>query len=380
MNYTGDTIKFLKELGQHAEDSRWHERNRERYEEVLRGPTRDLLDQVRTRFVQKLNPKVAGVKEPLSRLKKNDFGKGGYYDHFWFAFYDPRLRSKKNSPQLFFWMDGRVWNYGFSTGGCKKELLERLRDFLRNNALSFAEYLRKSPENTFVSIDAEEDYLEAKKFAKRLDAPGDTSLDAFTHLELLREYPLSTLLNHRDGLPEEVGRFLVWAWPLFEASVTGRWQLEPTTSTERKVLEAVARIRAGSGGQGISISPAVRHAIEDHAMREATIYFTAAGYTVQDVHKTESYDLKCKRNAEVLYVEVKGTQTAGDEVLLTPGEVRLARDKSPNTALFVLHSVKVVEGKMKPRVTGGEIRIVRPWNPADSMLTPLGFSCVLPNR
>ena len=113
-------------------------------------------------------------------------------------------------------------------------------------------------------------------------------------------------------------------------------------------------------------------------MVEATAYFTAQGYTVHDVSQSQPYDLRCERKTELLHVEVKGTQTAGDEILLTPGEVRLARDKFPNTALFVLHSVKVVEGNGGPTVSGGQARVVQPWNPDDSMLTPLGFSCALP--
>jgi hypothetical protein len=37
-----------------------------------------------------------------------------------------------------------------------------------------------------------------------------------------------------------------------------------------------------------------------------------------------------------------------------------------------------VEGDGGPKAAGGEVRIVRPWNPDDAVLTPLGFSCALP--
>lgn len=149
-------------------------------------------------------------------------------------------------------------------------------------------------------------------------------------------------------------------------------------SIDREIVRAAEQIRSRSHGQGISISPAARQAIEAYAMARATAYYAKNRYTVRDVSKTQSYDLHCERNGKVLYVEVKGTQTAGDEIILTPGEVRLARDKCPNTELFVWHSVTVVEGNGAPAVKGGHHRLVSPWNPEDAMLEPLGYSCCVP--
>ena len=142
---------------------------------------------------------------------------------------------------------------------------------------------------------------------------------------------------------------------------------------ERTVRAAVEQAQGKS--QGFSVPPAVRKAVEAYAMEKATTRFERDGYTVRDVSNRESYDLSCTRGDEVLHVEVKGTQTAGDKILLTRGEVRLARKKSPHTALFVAHSVAVVEDGGKPRVSGGGSRIIRPWNPTSAMLKPLVYSC-----
>jgi len=57
------------------------------------------------------------------------------------------------------------------------------------------------------------------------------------------------------------------------------------------------------------------------------------GYHIKLVAKP--YDLHCKRADEVLYIEVKGTQTDGEEILLTPNEVAFANSNSQQMALFV---------------------------------------------
>ena len=77
-------------------------RTRSHYEQFLRDPTRELVEQIRTKYIEQLSPEVAGGKRLISILKKNDYGKGGYYDHYWFAFYDPNAGSKTKSVQLFF--------------------------------------------------------------------------------------------------------------------------------------------------------------------------------------------------------------------------------------------------------------------------------------
>ena len=61
-------------------------------------------------------------------------------------------------------------------------------------------------------------------------------------------------------------------------------------------------------------------------------------------------------------VEVKGTQTAGLEVLLTPGEVAHARRHHPNTVLFIVHSIVLQGSSDSPVATSGSVRIISPWD------------------
>jgi uncharacterized protein DUF3883 len=107
-------------------------------------------------------------------------------------------------------------------------------------------------------------------------------------------------------------------------------------------------------------------------MNAATAHYEHS-WTVTDVHSRESYDLLCRRGAQELHVEVKGTTTAGTEVILTPNEVRHARDHG-HSALFILTGI-VLELAPDGTVaaTGGIPRIHDPWRIDDGTLEPIGY-------
>src|SRR5262249_13498775 len=58
--YTSATVTFLKELPSHVADPKWHEANKVRYQNVLRDPTQRLVEMLRSQFVGRLSPEVAG--------------------------------------------------------------------------------------------------------------------------------------------------------------------------------------------------------------------------------------------------------------------------------------------------------------------------------
>jgi hypothetical protein len=95
---------------------------------------------LRTQYIERLSPEVAGGKRHLSILKTNDYGKGGYHAHYWFAFYDPKAGSKTKSVQLYFALHGNtlVWRYGFSMGDYCDEYLARLLGAWQHSADAIA--------------------------------------------------------------------------------------------------------------------------------------------------------------------------------------------------------------------------------------------------
>ena len=248
--FTTATVTFLKELPDHVQDAEWHEEQKLRYQRVLRDPARSLAEALRDNYIERLSPEVAGGKRHLSILKKNDYGKGGYHDHYWFAFYDPAAGSKTKSVQLYFRMIGseQVWRYGFAMGNYCEEYMERLRTALLENADAVAEYVRQAPPDTSVRLwgDEAEKRLTPNEFAELLVSHASEWLEGdgkLSDINLVREYPLDSLPEHESGLVEEVGEYFTWAWPFFEASMSGTWPkgtpAKPKDEVEAKAEEDV---------------------------------------------------------------------------------------------------------------------------------------------
>jgi MoxR-like ATPase len=215
-------------LPAHTNDAAWHERNKRRYERVLRDPARTIVEELRSRYIERLNPAVAGAKHQMSRLNKNDYGKGGYYDHYWFAFYDPAAGSKIRSVQLFLSLHGseRTWSYGLSMGNRCEEYVDRLSQLIAARRESVAHYLRTAPADTRVLVATadEEQNVDPATFAELLMSDhGTARTTTVKHVAIIRQYPLDALPSHSFMLVDDVGDFFTWVWPFFEAAMTGVW-------------------------------------------------------------------------------------------------------------------------------------------------------------
>ena len=235
--FTTATVEFLTELPAHVTDGEWHERNKGRYRTDLQGPALALAEMLRHGYIERLSPEVAGGTRQLSILKKNDYGKGGYHDHYWFAFYDPAAGSKTKSVQLFFRMLGseQKWRYGLSMGNYCDEYSERLLAAITHDRESVADYVDNAPTDTQIRMMAGSDQktftpVEFAKCLREADEPINYGFDNdVTHMTVVREYELATLPDHDEGIVEEVGTYFTWAWPFFQASVSGAWPKAHTT-------------------------------------------------------------------------------------------------------------------------------------------------------
>jgi hypothetical protein len=158
----------------------------------------------------------------------------------------------------------------------------------------------------------------------------------------------------------------------------------PTIDTGAEVTEAIEVIASITGKprksskQGFQSTPEVRRAIELKAMSIAIDYFQNEGWLVEDVSHRESYDLKCNRQQEEVYVEVKGTTSEGSQILLTPNEVLHTQQNYPNTALFVVSHLQVNNSGEEVEVTGGEIQLIMPWLLKNDDLKAIGYECRVP--
>lgn len=105
-------------------------------------------------------------------------------------------------------------------------------------------------------------------------------------------------------------------------------------------------------------------------------YFAAKGWSVE--RKGKPYDLLCTRASEILYVEVKGTQTDREEVLLT--EVSFAKANRGKWHYSSLPTWSSKNGTAKPFATGGNQIVNEAWLIDERDLLPTGYSYKVPNR
>lgn len=124
---------------------------------------------------------------------------------------------------------------------------------------------------------------------------------------------------------------------------------------------------------GFQPNSGIRKVVELHAMARAQTEFESRGYEVKDVSKTKPYDLCCTKSDEVRYVEVKGTQTAGTDIVLTAGEVNFIQGNARNCVLCVVHGI-AVKGRGRPKASGGKLNLMEPFDISAGVLKPLAFT------
>jgi hypothetical protein len=105
----------------------------------------------------------------------------------------------------------------------------------------------------------------------------------------------------------------------------------------------------------------------------ATEYFEAQGWTVTDVGATEAFDLLLERGDETLRVEVKGTISAGSQVILTRSEVEHQQRFAPDNGLVVVHDIQLDRSATPPTASGGVLSCVSPWHISEDELTVVSY-------
>ena len=162
-----------------------------------------------------------------------------------------------------------------------------------------------------------------------------------------------------------------------DAVVPGRESPEVHALTSQ-IDEAAGKQRRGRG-QGFGLSKPQKDAVEKHAVDMAIRHYRSRGWSIEDVGATRSYDLHGKRDGEDLFIEVKGTTSAGETVVLTANEVKLHESEFPQTALFLVSEVVLTGTKEAPEVTGGKALELSPWSPESSDLQPMAYRYKVPS-
>lgn len=219
-----------------------------------------------------------------------------------------------------------------------------------------------------------------------------TELDTEITLEDLRTQEAKLRRIH-DALKLAVGGAIYFPWAFSDkrplrttqgylvkmpasvvASLTGLAvaQKPPAKKSPRKGTK-------GTGGR--QLDPAVRKAIERHAMDWALEYFKNKGYEVDDVGSTESYDIYALNEAgEELHIEVKGSSSSSIAVELTDGEVNHWSDEYERV-LVVVDEISWTKTANVIETSGGRQRVWRDWEiePTDSSLIPIRYRYFVPD-
>jgi len=111
-------------------------------------------------------------------------------------------------------------------------------------------------------------------------------------------------------------------------------------------------------------------------MKWAERHLSREGLQPVDKHKTESFDFLCSFGGKDLFVEVKGTQSDGTCISLTPNEVTHAKENQ-NSALFIVYDLQVKDGQL-PKVAGGKELFLMPWDINAGKLEARGYAFTVP--
>lgn len=222
--YSRQTVAYISDLAQHTSDGVWHEKNKDRYIRVLRDPTHELIESLRNHYMQKLDSGVAATKRNLSALKKNDYGKGGYHDHFWAAFYDPATKSKTKGCQLFVAFVGKekLFRFGFALANDTIAYVSNLKSAMNANTAAVIDYVKTAPPGTLFRIDPVEGVpgKSAEEFRALLR---NGTLTWSISIDVVQVFPLDKLPERSQTLVDDVGQFFQWVWPFFHAARSGNW-------------------------------------------------------------------------------------------------------------------------------------------------------------
>lgn len=158
--------------------------------------------------------------------------------------------------------------------------------------------------------------------------------------------------------------------------------IEPTANeTDQKGLEGSATKSAdseSSESQGYEQDPEMRSAVELYAESIAQEHYVSQGFRVRKFGKP--FDLLCEKDGKSIHVEVKGSRTRLDTVILTINEVTDAENADWRSDLFIVDQIVVERDGEKLAASGGIARVIQKWVPAKEMLVPSQFRYRLPDE
>lgn len=192
---------------------------------------------------------------------------------------------------------------------------------------------------------------------------------------IAREYALDAIPSD-DALEADLRRAVGWLGDVYRATDPGLdvpGEAGPVVADVELAVEISAGNSRRRGGQGFWLTADEKKVIELRVVEVATDYLSGDGWKVRDVGATKSYDLHARKGDHHLMVEVKGTTSPGETIILTRNEVLLHLKEFPNTALAIVHSIVLDRTGTPPRASGGVLVYEQPWALNEDRLTPMAY-------
>lgn len=146
---------------------------------------------------------------------------------------------------------------------------------------------------------------------------------------------------------------------------------EIVDALEARWSSHVAGARVRVGGQGHVSNSERRKAIENAAQDWLMQHYRDEGWEVRDTRYAGPYDAVATRNGHTLYLEAKGTQSSGEAVLVTRGEVEHARANQGDCVIGIWSGMRFADdGEVNPQ--SGDTTIM-PFEPDTGILSALQY-------
>lgn len=190
------------------------------------------------------------------------------------------------------------------------------------------------------------------------------------------------LLSDEDRLPFEVLVNRIASSNAWVPQGSGT-VLPPNTAAELEDLWAehnglpIVEPKIRAGGQRWQMDAAKRKKVEDAAQARLERHYCELGWVVKDQRYGNPYDaIATKAGRKPLFLEAKGTETAGASVIVTRNEVAFAREHPGQCRIGILANVKFsADGDVDPE--SGTFT-VQDWNPSMGNLSPREYDWAPP--
>jgi hypothetical protein len=178
-----------------------------------------------------------------------------------------------------------------------------------------------------------------------------------------------TLIHPDDALPTEL---LITELP------DQHWEPQAGGTLIRpEILDDLERMWADHIGRPVprrtaprqkwQLDPERRKKVEDAAQQRLMEQYRALGWAVKDTRHGNPYDAVAVKGSQVLYLEAKGTETAGRAVIVTRGEVEHANAHPGQCVIGILSDIEFTsDGEV---AAGSGVFRIFDWQPRTSDLS-----------